>query len=439
MSDTNFTYMEVSAKRKKRNQFISVLIIVAIVLMGVIVWGWIELQKNRNAERIKNALNSQIEPGFKESEANLEPFAEPSVVVQDTPAALPPEPAVVEEPRVEPVAPAPAPAPAPVAVAVKPAKPKREPVKAADLPKEPNYTEPPAPKVVETKPAPAPKPEPVVAKPAKPTPEPKATPVQPPTQVAIHRQDPIPSTPAPSTPAPKAAPVAATKVYPPEDLPLPARPVTTEETRLAVTAIPAPAMPEAKTATAEGQTGSHTFKLGMAAYQQQDYVNAIRSFTSVPKPASKKRGEADRDEYVQANFLKGMSLLKVGHLSEAVSAFQNVLEYEKYYPMANMNLGICYVELKQYAKAHQAFEAVVRDQSFIEPAVFDDVMQRTKYFWALAWTRLYKNSSNPDKQSFYRQQAVLKWKDYEVWFSKNEKYKNENLKAENYLKSLSSL
>jgi hypothetical protein len=104
-----------------------------------------------------------------------------------------------------------------------------------------------------------------------------------------------------------------------------------------------------------------------------------------------------------------------------------------------MNLGICYVELKQYAKAHQAFEAVVRDQSFIEPAVFDDVMQRTKYFHALAWTRLYKSASNPDKQNFYRQQAVLKWKDYEVWFSKNDKYKSENLKAENYLKSLSSL
>ena len=49
MSDTNFSYMEVSAKRKKRNQFISVLIIVAIVLLGVIVWGWIELQKSRNA------------------------------------------------------------------------------------------------------------------------------------------------------------------------------------------------------------------------------------------------------------------------------------------------------------------------------------------------------------------------------------------------------
>jgi tetratricopeptide (TPR) repeat protein len=184
---------------------------------------------------------------------------------------------------------------------------------------------------------------------------------------------------------------------------------------------------------------SNSFKSGLTAYRQQDYVNAIRLFSSLSKPPSKKRGPIEREEYVQANFLKGLALLKVGHMSEAVSAFQNVLEYEKYYPLANMNLGICYVELKQYAKAHQAFEAVVRDQSFIEPAVFDDVMQRTKYFWALAWTRLYKNATNLDKQNFYRQQAVLKWKDYEVWFSKNEKYKSENLKAENYLKSLSSL
>jgi tetratricopeptide (TPR) repeat protein len=104
-----------------------------------------------------------------------------------------------------------------------------------------------------------------------------------------------------------------------------------------------------------------------------------------------------------------------------------------------MNLGICYVELKQYAKAHQAFEAVIRDQNRLEPANYDDVMQRTKYFWAVAWTRLYKNATNPDKQNYYRSQAIQKWKDYQIWFSKNEKYKEENLKAENYLKSLSTL
>jgi hypothetical protein len=418
MSDTNFSYMEVSAKRKKRNQFISVLIIVAIVLMGVIVWGWIELQKSRNAERIKNALNSQIEPGFKEPEATLEPFTDTAtVVVQDTPVA-PPYPEVVEPP---------APVTPPEPMAAKPPAPPT-PKKAVDLPKEPEYTEPPAPKPIAAKPVP--KPEPV---PAKPKPAPVTAPPEPPVQVALNKPDPIPAAPKPTP-----TPVAPTKVYPPEDLPLPEKAEPTEEAKLAVAAIPAPPMPVAAT-PADAPTPSNSFKSGISAYRQQDYVNAIRSFSAVPTPASKKRGAQDRDEYVQANFLKGMSLLKVGHLSEAVSAFQNVLVYEKYYPLANMNLGICYVELKQYAKAHQAFEAVVRDQSFIEPAAFDDVMQRTKYFWALAWTRLYKNATNPDKQNFYRQQAVLKWKDYEVWFSKNDKYKNENLKAENYLKSLSSL
>src|SRR3954462_4466020 len=103
MSDTNFSYMEVSAKRKKRNQFISVLIIIAIVLMGVIVWGWIELQKSRNAERIKNALNSQVEPGFKEPEAAV-PAAAPapdrsSISVQDTQHAAEAPPVAVQPPK----------------------------------------------------------------------------------------------------------------------------------------------------------------------------------------------------------------------------------------------------------------------------------------------------------------------------------------------------
>src|SRR6185369_14142250 len=112
MSDTNFSYMEVSAKRKKRNQFISALIIIAIVLMGVIVWGWIELQKSRNAERIKNALNSQVEPGFKEPEAPPATSPAPetaSVSVQDTQRAPEPPPVAVQPPKPEPVKPLPEP------------------------------------------------------------------------------------------------------------------------------------------------------------------------------------------------------------------------------------------------------------------------------------------------------------------------------------------
>lgn len=416
MSDTNFSYMEVSAKRKKRNQFISVLIIVAIVLMGVIVWGWIELQKSRNAERIKNALNSQVEPGFKEPEVSSNPVPAPetgNVNTQETPPVAAPAPVASEPPKPEPAKPVPA----------VPAKPRKETVKASELPKEPSpeVTAPPKPKTHTAR--------------AKPQPEakPSAAPASEPVVVAMHKPEPPPAPPTPKA-VPEPTPAAPAKAYAPDDLPLPENPEATEEAKSAATAPAAVAA-----APSESPNASNNFKLGMTAYKQQDFVNAIRSFSAVPKPASRKRGSQDRDEYVQANFLKGLSLLKVGHLSEAVTAFQNVLEYEKYYPLANMNLGICYVELKQYAKAHQAFEAVVRDQSFIEPALFDDVMQRTKYFWALAWTRLYKSATNPDKQNFYRQQAVLKWKDYEVWFSKNDKYKSENLKAENYLKSLSSL
>ena len=159
----------------------------------------------------------------------------------------------------------------------------------------------------------------------------------------------------------------------------------------------------------------------------------------LPKPATKQRGNPTRDQYVDGHFLLGLSLLRTDHADEAAASFQTVLEYEKYYPLANMNLGICYVDLKQYFKANTAFESVVRDQGYIDPAIFDDVMQRTKYFWALAWTRMYKTSKDADKQAFYQQQAIQRWKDYQTWFGKNAKYRAENRRAEDYIKSLSAL
>ncbi len=447
MSDTNFRYMEVSAQRKKRNQFISVLIIVAIVLLGLIVWGWMELQKNRNAERIKNALNSQVEPGFKEPVGEVAQTVTDSTnpKVQDTVVTEPVKSLEVKEPEPKPVAmPEPLPEPAPTKPALSKAPPKthvqthpKNHVKPIPVAKQVSIPEEPKPEI--QKPA-LPKPEkssPVAVKPLpvdKPAPEVhKVVKEEPPVAV-------VPPVPTPKPVEPPQPPAAA-KAFAPEDLPVTSKTSPSEAVRLAmVTAPVGQALPDVDKVNSETPTGgSASFKEGVAAYRQQDYVNAIRSFSALGKPTSKKRGGIERDEYVQANFLKGLSMLKVGHMSEAVSAFLNVLEFEKYYPLANMNIGICYVEMKQYAKAHQAFEAVIRDQSFIEPAVFDDVMQRTKYFWALAWTRLYKHATNPDKQVYYRQQAILKWKDYEVWFSKNEKYKNENLKAENYLKSLSNL
>ncbi len=233
-------------------------------------------------------------------------------------------------------------------------------------------------------------------------------------------------------------PPGPTKTFAPEDLPLPAKAEVTEETRVAINTMPK-AADVAAAAPAEAATASDIFRQGTAAFKQNDFANANRLFSQLSKPATKKRGDPVRDEYVQGNFMRGVALLRTSHTSEAVTAFLAVLEYEKYYPLANLNLGICYVDLKQYAKAHKAFEAVVRDQNAIDPAMFDDVMQRTKYFWALAWTRMYKISKDPDKQAYYRQQSILRWKDYEIWFGKNTRYRAENQKADDYLKSLSSL
>jgi TolA-binding protein len=420
---TNYSYLEASAKRKKRNQFISILIIVAVVLAVVVGWGMREYKKAQDAERIKNALNSQVEPAFPiegETSSNQGAIVDSaSMEVDDGPVSKSPEPTpVVEAPVAE----------APKVEAPKPEAPKPEPV--AIQPK-------PAPKVVAEKPvaekpvAPKAEPKPVVKVetkvPIQPKPvEPKAAEVKP---AEVKPVEPVVASPvvpvAPVVPAPA-------KAFAPEDLPMPTKVEPSEESRLAMA--PAPKVEPA--VEAAPSTGSEQFKTGIAAYKQADYVNAIRAFAALSKPTSRKRGEPERDEYVQGNFLRGVALLKMQHISEAASAFQNALEYEKYYPLANMNLGICYIELKQYAKAHKCFEAVIRDQNFIEPAMFDDVMQRTKYFWALAWTRLCKAAKDPDRENYYRQQAILRWKDYQVWFSKVDKYKSENQKAENYLKSL---
>ncbi len=393
MTDSDFNYTEASAKRKKRNQLISIVIVVAILLVGVIVWGWIELEKRRNAERIKSALTSQLENTFPESVPSLqEPYIEP-VPEEISESGLPAEP--------EPTHAKPAPTPVP--------KVERKPVPETKPVPERNAQETSVQKPIA-------KPEPIVpaVKESK-TVEPLA--MMPPkvTEPA-----------APQVEPPKPAPV-----FPPEDLPMPAKPEISEEARGKLRSSP-------ETVVAPAPTGSETadFATGMAAYRQQDFHNAVKLFANIPKPATKQRGNLQRDEFVQANYFRALSLQKTGRLSEAASAYGVVLEYEKYHPIANMNLGICYVELKQYAKAHRAFESVVRDQSFIEPEMFDDVMQRTRYFWALAWTRMHRSATNPEKQNFYRQQAVLKWKDYLVWFSKNDKYKQDNLRAENYLKSL---
>jgi TolA-binding protein len=397
MTDSNYGYTEATVKRKRKNQIISVLIIIAVVMAGVGIWGIQEIQKSRNAERIKSALSTQVEaPNFGVEDSLSAP--PPVETLLDTPEV------VIEDIPPEITTPTPK---APVA-AIEPVKPKPIP--------------PPAPVVVQPKPI-APKPAPVVK--SAPTPSPIST-IKPDANAkAETKQQPkVESTPEP------------VKAFAPEDLPAPKEVTPSPETQLAMKE-PDPPMPVPS--VSEGNQASESFRLGMQAYQQQDFVNAIRNFAGISKPTTRKRGDRGRDEYVQGNFLRGVSLLKVGHMSEAVTAFLNVLEYEKFYPMANMNLGICYVELKQYAKAHHSFEADIRDQNRIDPAMYDDVMQRTRYFWALAWTRLFKAAEDPDRANYYKQQAVLRWKDYQVWFAKQDKYKSQNQQAENYLRTLTSL
>jgi len=241
--------------------------------------------------------------------------------------------------------------------------------------------------------------------------------------------------PTPVQPPPSIAPSSPHKSFALEDQPPPAKASLSEEGQLAVNTMPP--SPEASE-TPASPVLSDAFRRGDEAYHRQDYAGAIAGFQELPKPTTRQRGNPTRDQYVEGNFLMGLSLLQVDKAADAVNAFLTVLDYQKYDPVTNMNLGICYVELKQYFKANKAFEAVVRDQGYIDSPMYDDVMQRTKYFWALAWTRMYKATKDSDKRAYYQQQALMRWKDYQVWFGKDARYRAENRRAEGYAKSLST-
>ncbi len=369
-------------EQPKRKSKIPFLLLIAAVILGVVIW------------KMKSA------GGGSETAAAMSDSASQSAPVAQEPAKPETTAMTPSTPKPETVAP---PAPEkPVHVA------KHHKVKVA-------ASEPVA------------KPEPVVAPKAKPEPVAKIEP----------KPAPVVEQPKPVAPAP--APAKPVKKFALEDQPMPAAAPLSEESKLAVNSQPAAVEPKTEAVAAAKSENSDAFKQGTNAYHKQDYVNAVKQFKALPKPSTKQRGDAVRDQYVDGNFLLGLSLLRTDHADEAANAFLTVLEYEKYYPLANMNLGICYVELKQYFKANKAFESVVRDQGYIDPSIFDDVMQRTKYFWALAWTRMYKTSKDADKQSFYQQQAIQRWKDYQTWFGKNAKYRAENRRAEDYIKSLSAL
>jgi chemotaxis protein histidine kinase CheA len=194
-----------------------------------------------------------------------------------------------------------------------------------------------------------------------------------------------PEKPQVQEPAKPAAQPGDPKVFQPEDLQEPEKVEISEETQLAFnqavkTTSPAPIKDTKKAAS--------NFGLGMEAYKAGDFKKAADLFKAIKKPATKRRGVKERDEYVEANYYIGLALQKTGDLKGAVAAYRTVKEYERYFPVLSMNMGICYLELRQFAKSHKAFKEVIRDQSRIPPAQFDDVMQSTRYFWAVTWTRL---------------------------------------------------
>jgi hypothetical protein len=244
-----------------------------------------------------------------------------------------------------------------------------------------------------------------------------------------------PEKPQVQEPAKPAAQPGDPKVFQPEDLQEPEKVEISEETQLAFnqavkTTSPAPIKDTKKAAS--------NFGLGMEAYKAGDFKKAADLFKAIKKPATKRRGVKERDEYVEANYYIGLALQKTGDLKGAVAAYRTVKEYERYFPVLSMNMGICYLELRQFAKSHKAFKEVIRDQSRIPPAQFDDVMQSTRYFWAVTWTRLARLASDPDKKAYFRRIAKQKWSEHKSWFGDDIKFKQANSKAEMYIKALAN-
>ncbi|MBF0432881.1 MAG: tetratricopeptide repeat protein [Fibrobacteria bacterium] len=229
---------------------------------------------------------------------------------------------------------------------------------------------------------------------------------------------------------PKAAPAAQPKVFQAEDMAEPEKVEVSEDVKLAMVK-EEPVQPEV---TIKKPTSN--YKKGIDAFKAKKYADAVAAFKKVPVPKTRQRGVPEREEFVKASFYKGMAYQKEGNFKDAANAYKDVLKYEKYFPLVNMNLGICYMELRQYAKAHKSFDKVIRDQNRISPDQYDDVMQRTRYFWAITWTRLFRAASDPDKALYFKRQANSKWQEYKSWFGKDKKFKTANEQADLYISSL---
>ncbi len=247
-----------------------------------------------------------------------------------------------------------------------------------------------------------------------------------PTPVVAKKEEPKKVIPAPVVKKEKPK-----KVFQAEDMKAPEKVVVSEEAKVAMVQ-PKAVKPKTSKVTPKSSSSS-ALDEGLKAYRAAEFEKAAKIFLRVPKPTSRQKGNPEREAYVKANLYRGLAAQQLGSLKVAITSYQTVLKYEKYYPHVNMNIGICYMEMRQFGKATRSFRNVVRDQNKIPPEQFDDVMQRTRYFSALTWTRMFKLSKNTDRKIFYKRTAKSKWMEYNTWFGDVAKYKVQNENAVNYL------
>jgi tetratricopeptide (TPR) repeat protein len=135
---------------------------------------------------------------------------------------------------------------------------------------------------------------------------------------------------------------------------------------------------------AAGEAGPH-YTLGVVYRMLNRYDDAIEEFTEALKndpaltDALLRRGVCwyYKDEFslAQADFedasgastsdprpltWKGMTLVKLGQLRDAVNVYSEALRYDNHYAPAHINRGLAYVALKEYGRAVTDFDQAIR-------------------------------------------------------------------------------
>jgi tetratricopeptide (TPR) repeat protein len=139
-----------------------------------------------------------------------------------------------------------------------------------------------------------------------------------------------------------------------------------------------PALPSTDSAPAH-------YELGIAYRMLNRLDDAIKEFTEALKvdpaipDAMLRRGicwyykdeyslaQADFDEAAGANnndprplTWKGMTLVKLGQVRDAITAYSEALRYDSRYAPAHVNRGLAYISLREYAKAVADFDQAIR-------------------------------------------------------------------------------